>query len=136
MLHKSALLLAQGGLPTWAWFLIFLLLVVIIVWAVVWNARSSGEDVHVHHEPQAEDDLTRIEGIGPKTAAAFRAAGITTFAQLAASDTATLQEILDANDLRLGDPGTWVEQAKLAAQGDWEALERLQDELKGGRRVA
>jgi hypothetical protein len=30
---------------------------------------------------------------------------------------------------------TWPEQAKLAASGEWEALEKLQDELKGGKRT-
>mgnify|MGYP001035149878 CR=1 FL=1 len=30
---------------------------------------------------------------------------------------------------------TWAEQAELAAKGDWDALEKLQDELSGGRRT-
>jgi len=32
-------------------------------------------------------------------------------------------------------PEGWVDQAKLAAKGDWAALEKLQSELKGGRKV-
>ena len=32
------------------------------------------------------------------------------------------------------DPSTWPEQASLAAAGEWDALQALQDELKGGRR--
>jgi hypothetical protein len=31
-------------------------------------------------------------------------------------------------------PEGWIEQADLAAQEDWEGLEKLQTELKGGRR--
>jgi hypothetical protein len=31
------------------------------------------------------------------------------------------------------DPATWPEQAKLAAEGNWEELKKRQDELKGGR---
>jgi hypothetical protein len=31
-------------------------------------------------------------------------------------------------------PAGWIEQAELAAKGDWAALEKLQSELKGGRR--
>jgi hypothetical protein len=31
-------------------------------------------------------------------------------------------------------PEGWIEQAKLAAQGDWTSLEKLQGELKGGRK--
>jgi hypothetical protein len=47
-----------------------------------------------------------------------------------------LRQILDDAGIgRISDPATWPEQAKLAAQGDWEGLEALQDELKGGRRV-
>jgi hypothetical protein len=32
-------------------------------------------------------------------------------------------------------PEGWIQQAKLAAQGDTEGLAKLQDELKGGRKV-
>ena len=30
-------------------------------------------------------------------------------------------------------PDSWPRQAALAANGDWETLEKLQDELQGGR---
>lgn len=83
---------------------------------------------------RAEDDLTAIEGIGPKTQAVFRAAGLVSFAQLAATDPIELDRILDEAGLRLGNPSTWPEQARLASAGDWKGLEKLQDELKGGRR--
>jgi uracil permease len=79
------------------------------------------------------DDLTRIEGVGPKISSVLNAAGITTFAQLARTDVARLQQILSDADLRLADPGSWPEQARLAAAGDWAALETLQDKLTGGR---
>jgi len=32
-------------------------------------------------------------------------------------------------------PETWPEQASLAAQGNWEGLSALQEELRGGRRA-
>lgn len=86
-------------------------------------------------EAVGEDNLQIVEGIGPKIASILHAAGITTFAQLAASDPARLLEIIHAAGLRLGDPTTWPEQASLAAAGDWDGLKRLQDSLKGGRRV-
>jgi predicted flap endonuclease-1-like 5' DNA nuclease len=82
--------------------------------------------------------LKLIEGIGPKLSAVLGAAGITTFAQLAAADVGHLRTILARQDLRLlrlADPTTWPEQAALAAAGQWEALEKLQGELKGGRRA-
>ena len=79
------------------------------------------------------DDLKIIEGIGPKIEQILHAAGITTYAALAASDVAHLREILSAANLRIADPATWPTQAKLAAEGQWAELETLQGQLKGGR---
>ncbi len=125
-----------GGLPTWVWLLILLVIILIVVFALNWNTRKSGEDVAAHHEPAADaepDDLTMIEGIGPKIASVFQSAGISTFAKLAESEVSELQKALDDASIRLGNPETWPQQAKLAAAGEWEALEKLQDELQGGR---
>jgi predicted flap endonuclease-1-like 5' DNA nuclease len=85
----------------------------------------------------APDDLVVIEGIGPKISGVLQAAGITTFAQLADTAVSRIEEILEAADprlRRLANPATWPEQAALAAGGQWDALEALQNELKGGRR--
>lgn len=87
-------------------------------------------------EPQEPDNLRRIEGIGPKLSSVLQEAGITTFVGLANVTADELRQILDDAGIgRISDPSTWPEQARLAAQGDWEGLEALQDELKGGRRV-
>jgi len=81
------------------------------------------------------DDLTKVEGIGPKYSAALISAGIATFSQLAESSMETLEKIVsDAGMRRPRSIETWAEQAELAAKGDWDALEKLQDELDGGRR--
>ena len=88
--------------------------------------------------PVEPDDLKRIEGIGPKIAAVLQDAGIATYAQLADADVGDLKQILEKSDprlLRLATPDSWPEQAALARTGEWEALEALQKELKGGRRV-
>jgi predicted flap endonuclease-1-like 5' DNA nuclease len=88
-------------------------------------------------EPPEPDDLRRVEGIGPKIASILQDAGIMTFNQLASADVGQLEEILSDADprlLRLADPATWPEQAALAAEAEWEALEALQSELKAGRR--
>ena len=86
--------------------------------------------------PPAGDDLTRIEGIGPKIAATLRDAGITTYEQLGTTSVDRVQAILDQDpNLRLADPTSWNKQAILAAAGDWEELDRLQAELKGGRQT-
>ena len=81
------------------------------------------------------DNLKRIEGIGPKISSLLQAAGITTFAQLAVIDVRRLEQIVREPGLAMADPRTWPEQASLAADAQWGALEALQDELKGGRRV-
>lgn len=86
-------------------------------------------------EPSPPDDLKRIKGIGPKISSALQATGITTYAQLAATEVGRLEEIIREAGIRTGFPGTWPEQASLAAVGKWDELESLQGELKGGRRV-
>ncbi len=85
-----------------------------------------------------QDDFTYITGIGPKVSSVFRFAGINTFAKLASADIDKITKILEdenPNLLRLTDPSTWSEQARLASEGDWEALTVLQDSLKESRRI-
>lgn len=86
-------------------------------------------------ETKTGDDLTLIEGIGPKAAEALVAAGIDSFATLAAKTTEEVKAILEAADgnFNLLDPGTWAQQAQLAADGKMDELKALQDELKGGK---
>ncbi len=85
----------------------------------------------------ASDDLTIVEGIGPKIAEHLQNAGINTFAELAAADQARLQQILaDAGPrFSIHKPDTWPEQAALAAAGKWDELNKLKDELDGGKRT-
>jgi predicted flap endonuclease-1-like 5' DNA nuclease len=83
------------------------------------------------------DDLTRIEGIGPKVAQVLGDAGITTFAALASTEVARLRQILDnaGSRYRITDPSTWPEQAAHAARGDWQAFNELVARLKAGKRA-
>lgn len=83
--------------------------------------------------PQAADDLTRIEGIGPKVAATLESAGITTFKQLARLKAEVIRDILRQAGNRISNPATWPEQARLAAAGKWEELHNYQAQLKAGR---
>lgn len=82
------------------------------------------------------DDLKKIEGVGPKIADLLKADGIQTFADLAKAKQPKLQAVLEAAGPRykMHNPSTWPEQAKLAANGKWDELNKLQDELKGGKR--
>ena len=137
----AGLPVAEGSTPWWVWLLFFLAIVFLVVLAVLLGPRfapkEDAEEKAASLEPETfvePDDLKRIEGIGPKIASVLQAAGIATFASLADTDVSRLQEILDKEPrLRLADPSTWPQQARLAADGDWTALEKLQDELSGGR---
>jgi large subunit ribosomal protein L21 len=82
------------------------------------------------------DDLTKIEGIGPKVAAILSEAGIATFEALSSAKVEDIENILTAAELQMMDATTWPQQAELAAQGDWEALKKLQDSLSGGRKAS
>ena len=52
-------------------------------------------------EPAEPDDLTLIEGIGPKSAAALNDAGITTYAQVAAMQPDALEDAIKSRKVRL-----------------------------------
>jgi large subunit ribosomal protein L17 len=86
-------------------------------------------------ESVSGDDLKIVEGIGPKIAELFNAKGITTFAQLAATSTEEMAAILEeGGPAFMGkDPGTWAQQAQMAAEGKWDELKAWQDELNGGK---
>jgi predicted flap endonuclease-1-like 5' DNA nuclease len=79
--------------------------------------------------------LKKIEGIGPKISGLLNDAGITSFADLATADVEKVKGILaDAGSrYSMHDPTTWGQQAKLAADGKWDELKTLQDELQGGK---
>jgi predicted flap endonuclease-1-like 5' DNA nuclease len=137
------------GNPWWLWIIVFVVLAAFVGFMLWWWLHGSEEEEEParHAEtpppipapPAAQvDDLKRIEGIGPRIAGLLQEAGITSFAQLANTSADRIREILEAtnpNLLRLADPTTWPQQAALAAEGNWQAMEELQDELKGGRRV-
>ncbi|MBS9781987.1 MAG: DUF4332 domain-containing protein [Gammaproteobacteria bacterium] len=84
-----------------------------------------------------QDDLTVVEGIGPKIAELFNEAGIKTWAELAETSVERRQEILTAAGTRFAvhNPDTWARQAQLAADGKWQELLDWQDELDGGVEV-
>ncbi len=82
------------------------------------------------------DQLQKIEGVGPKSEAALLGAGVTTFMQIAEMSEGELSAIIAGAGMRRhGSIATWAEQALLAAAGEWDELQALQDELNGGRRV-
>ncbi|MGB3142533.1 MAG: 30S ribosomal protein S2 [Maribacter sp.] len=80
------------------------------------------------------DDLTKIEGVGPKAAEALVAAGMTSYADVAKGDAEKIKEILTESSSRMAhlDPTSWPKQAKMAAEGKWDELQAWQDSVKGG----
>lgn len=141
---QALLLLSEGSegpntsLSWLLWItLAFFFLMVLVGW---WVSRNKGEQAKVKHElsdvgGKSADDLTKLEGVGPKVAKILTEAGYATFAALAKADAAEVDKVLDANKLQMLDSEGWIEQAKLAAAGDMEGLAKLQDELKGGRKA-
>lgn len=142
---QALLFLSEGSGPnsslSWLlWVVLGIFLILVLVgW---WTSRNKGEQVETpveaHVAPQTEksaDDLTKLEGIGPKVSKILAEAGYTSFADLAKADAAEVDKVLDANKLQMMDSAGWIDQAKLAAAGDMEGLAKLQDELKGGRKA-
>ena len=86
-------------------------------------------------EGSTTDDLTKIEGIGPKIAEILNASGIKSYRQLAAASVSDIRNTLAkaGNRYVIHDPGTWGRQAQMAADGKWEELKQWQDKLDGGK---
>lgn len=83
-----------------------------------------------------KEDLTIIEGVGPKIAQLLKDGGIENYNQLIQASIAEIKAILlkGGPTYAVHDPSTWAEQAKLAQAGQVEELKSLQKKLKGGRR--
>ncbi len=85
---------------------------------------AAGQQQMAAAETQADDDLTRIKGIGPKLVAQLAALGVTRIAQIAAwseEDIARIDPQLGRFQGRIRRDG-WVEQARLLSEGDEAAF--------------
>lgn len=101
---------------------------------VLGGSKSTPKAVSAPQGIDATADLTLVEGIGPKIQSTLRAGGIPTLVALSTATIEQLQGVLSSAGVS-ATPDTWPEQAALAVSGDMDALEALQDELVGGRRV-
>lgn len=81
-----------------------------------------------------KDDLTLIEGIGPKIAKLLSTAGLKSYESVANADLEEIKSILSkgGSHYEVHDPSTWPQQAELAAGGKWEKLNALKEKLNGG----
>jgi large subunit ribosomal protein L27 len=77
-------------------------------------AKAEKVVAEVETDVTEADDLKKIEGVGPKLAEVLNAAGINTYAELAASSVEKMNEILAEAGSRYAskDPAPWIEQAK------------------------
>ncbi len=81
-----------------------------------------------------QDDLTVVEGIGPKIQELFHSFNIKTWKDLSETSEERCRKILDTkgDSYRIHNPKTWAEQAKMAYEGRWKELKDWQDVLDGG----
>tara|TARA_R110000796_G_scaffold37722_4_gene95431 strand:- start:348378 stop:349418 length:1041 start_codon:yes stop_codon:yes gene_type:complete len=88
----------------------------------------------VEKSDEEADDLTKVEGIGPKISEIFQNSGISTFGDLAEKSEEELNAILADAGSRYAskNPASWPKQAKMAADGKWDELKEWQDNVKGG----
>ena len=141
---------STGTFPWWGWLILILGLLAILYLIFFWQPKKEEESASLEPMPIPEvkkitsdegkpttmDDLTKIEGIGPKIQAILQGESIFSFAQLGESSPASITEILNKAGIRLASADTWPEQERLAAAGKLDELKDLQDSLKGGRKVA
>lgn len=127
---------------TTSWVALLILGLVLIGAITLWlfrrvnqmQAEALDETATRRSNNSREDDLTKLEGLGPKAAEVLKNAGIRNYEALSTADVEQVKSMLYAAGLQMMNPQGWIEQADLAARGDWDALQKLQDELKGGRR--
>ncbi|GAL74177.1 LSU ribosomal protein L21p [Nonlabens ulvanivorans] len=81
------------------------------------------------------DDLTTVEGIGPKIAELFHNNNIKTWHSLSTSSIEERRNVLNSGGKRfeIHNPESWALQAGMAFDGKWKELAKWQDEHKGGR---
>lgn len=82
-----------------------------------------------------QDDLTVVEGIGPKIKELFHNFDIDTWAKLGDASVEKCQEVLNSGGKRfeIHRPDTWPMQSEMAALGKWSELKKWQDEHDYGK---
>jgi predicted flap endonuclease-1-like 5' DNA nuclease len=82
-----------------------------------------------------ENDLTVVEGIGPKIQELFHNHEVKTWKALSECNIEKCQDVLTSGGdrFKMHKPGSWPKQAEMAYQGKWAELLKWQDELDGGK---
>jgi len=86
-------------------------------------------------DDSVKDDLTKIEGIGPKIKGLLNDDGIWSWKQLSEVAVERIQKVLDNAGPRykVHNPASWPMQADMCHKGEWKKLDKWQDDHKGGR---
>lgn len=99
----------------------------------LYDGDSSALQQGFHPLQNGEDNLTIIEGIGPKIAVLLCKNGVGSFAALADISVARLQGILDEAGpaYKMAQPETWPKQAKMCVEKQWSELRLFQESRFG-----
>ncbi len=98
------------------------------------NFSSAVNEIHLESINE-KNNIEIIEGIGPKIKEILNNARILTFRDIATTPIYRIKDILNAAGPHFGihDPSSWVEQALLAEEEQWEKLEELKKFLIAGK---
>ncbi|WP_194765920.1 hypothetical protein [Tamlana sp. I1] len=125
----------DGSDVFWPW-LLWLLGAFLLGFLLGWLLKSLFGCAAKEEEPVVKQDLTKIEGIGPKIEGLLNNKGIISYKQLSNTKIDFLEAMLveagPAFITHRGMTRTWPAQANLADLGEWEELKNWQDVLKGG----
>jgi predicted flap endonuclease-1-like 5' DNA nuclease len=143
----------SNRIPLWLWILIGLIVIAI---GVIWTLWEEGELKKKQAQPalasepgkqaaaapmtrsliteakptpstpQDQDDLTRINGIGPKIARTLNDHGIFTFEQLAATEVSFLEALMMEREWHMADPNTWPAQAQALSEEKHQRRKKLE----------
>ncbi len=101
------------------------------------NFQSDGGNIHSEanalYTAISDDNLEVVEGIGPAMHRLLNENGIHTWKDLANHSVESIQAMLDKHGgkYRIIDPSTWVIQASMARDGQWDKLIEFQKSLSG-----
>lgn len=98
------------------------------------SSKALAKELGLKPQKADKDDLTVVEGIGPKISQLLIADGIETFRQLEKTDVSAIQKILDdaGPSFKLAKPESWPKQSGLCVVQDWKELKEYQDRLFNG----
>ena len=129
---------ACDGSDVFITWLLWLIGAFILGFIVGWLLKKCGgnKETNVVGSSNKKEDLTKIEGVGPKIQDLLYKDGIYNYAALSRTTTERLHQILvDAGPAYYTHKDiayNWPAQAMLADQGHWDDLKKWQDILKEG----